>query len=52
MCWPHQIFFKLKNLIWPTHDFLEHLFNYKIFVGSSYVISCYSYVLSCHHIIC
>ncbi|KAK9501745.1 hypothetical protein O3M35_012418 [Rhynocoris fuscipes] len=24
-----------KNLMWPTHDFLEHLFNYKIFVGSS-----------------
>ncbi|KAK9499723.1 hypothetical protein O3M35_002717 [Rhynocoris fuscipes] len=37
--------------MWPTHDFLENLFNYKIFVGSSYVISCYSYVISCHHII-
>ncbi|KAK9506090.1 hypothetical protein O3M35_008088 [Rhynocoris fuscipes] len=32
--------------MWPTHDFLEHLFHYKIFVGSSYVTSCYSYVIS------
>ncbi|KAK9511002.1 hypothetical protein O3M35_005661 [Rhynocoris fuscipes] len=24
-----------KNLMWPTHDFLVHLFNYKIFVVSS-----------------
>ncbi|KAK9509377.1 hypothetical protein O3M35_006708 [Rhynocoris fuscipes] len=28
-----------KNLMWPTHDFLVHLFKYKIFAGSSYVIS-------------
>ncbi|KAK9509209.1 hypothetical protein O3M35_006572 [Rhynocoris fuscipes] len=34
------IFMKtFKNLMWPTHDFLVHLFKYKIFVGSSYVIS-------------
>ncbi|KAK9506637.1 hypothetical protein O3M35_008532 [Rhynocoris fuscipes] len=24
--------------MWPTHDFLVHLFKYKIFAGSSYVI--------------
>ncbi|KAK9509751.1 hypothetical protein O3M35_006996 [Rhynocoris fuscipes] len=28
-----------KNLMWPTHDFLVHLFKYKIFARSSYVIS-------------
>ncbi|KAK9510687.1 hypothetical protein O3M35_005423 [Rhynocoris fuscipes] len=28
--------------MWPTHDFLVHLFNYKIFAGSSYVISYHS----------
>ncbi|KAK9501383.1 hypothetical protein O3M35_012118 [Rhynocoris fuscipes] len=25
-----------KNLMWPTHDFLVHLFIYKMFAGSSY----------------
>ncbi|KAK9509275.1 hypothetical protein O3M35_006624 [Rhynocoris fuscipes] len=34
--------------MWPTHDFLVHLFNYKIFVGSSYVIS-YSNSLKGHN---
>ncbi|KAK9507614.1 hypothetical protein O3M35_007434 [Rhynocoris fuscipes] len=27
--------------MWPKHDFLVHLFNYKFFSGSSYIISLY-----------
>ncbi|KAK9509798.1 hypothetical protein O3M35_007034 [Rhynocoris fuscipes] len=29
---------KLKNLMWPTHDFLLHLFKYKFFLPGSHML--------------